>query len=186
MTANFTDFIADGSPAKRVGELFLVTVTDGHVEIGVSSCTPMLGWGAQDEMNMPADEQNVTVSLEPVAQSGSGYNSHRSHAGGKINFGKVWRGIKKFVSGVAKVGNSVGNAVSSVASFIPHPAAQALSQGISIGNSALQRVNNTLNPVQQQLALQPAVQAAVQDAVADAVQGSGMRFRRKGRGLLLG
>jgi hypothetical protein len=177
LNSSFTDFEAD---AGRIGELLLVTVTEGHVSIGVSSCDPVLGWSTQDEMNMVADSENVTETLEPVAESGSGYNSHRTHTGGKINFKKIWRGVKRFFSAIPRVANTVSNVVGSAAAFIPHPAAQMLSRGLMAGNTAIQGiaqgVRNATNPVQQ-LAL-PAPQ------VVEAAVGSGMR--RKGRGLLLG
>jgi hypothetical protein len=121
------------------------------------------------------------MSLEPVAESGAGYNSHRSHTGVKINWKKLWRGVKRFVGGIPRALNTVSNVVSGVASFIPHPGAQLLSRGLMAGNTAVQGINgavrSALAPAQQQLAL-PA-------PVADAV-GSGMRRRSKGRGLLLG
>ena len=179
LTASFTSFDAT---LPTTAELVLVTVTNGHVNIGVSSCEPSLGWSQQDEMNMPADEENLVTELAPVAESGSGYNSHRSHAGGKINWKKLWRGVKKFVSGIPRAINTAANVVSGVASFIPHPGAQMLSRGLSMGNTAIQNIDgavrSALNPPRQQLAL-PAPPPAV-------VEGSGMRRRSKGRGLLLG
>jgi hypothetical protein len=178
LTASFTDFVADATPL-RIGELLLVTVTEGHVSIGVSSCDPQLGWSQQDELNLLADEQNVTETLEPMVESGSGYNSHRTHTGGKINFKKLWRGVKRFFSAIPRVANTVSNVVGSAAAFIPHPAAQMLSRGLMAGNTAIQGiaqgVRNATNPVQQLALPAPPVET---------VTGSGMR--RKGRGLLLG
>ena len=177
LTASFTDFDAT-LPVNS--EFVLVTCTNGTCNIGVSSCEPSLGWSAQDEMNMPADEENLVTELAPVQESGAGYNSHRSHAGGKINWKKLWRGVKKFVSGIPRAINTAANVVSGVASFIPHPGAQMLSRGLMAGNTAIQGVNNAVRS-----ALNPVQLALPAPAVADAVQGAGMR-RRKGKGLLLG
>jgi len=179
LTASFTDFQSDSTP-NLIGELLLVTVTEGHVSIGVSSCDPQLGWSTQDEMNMVADSENVTETLEPMVESGSGYNSHKTHTGGRVNWRRVWRGVKRFIGGIPRVLNTASNIVSGVASFIPHPGAQLLSRGLMAGNTAVQGINSAvrgaLNPPVQQLALPAATQV---------VEGSGMH-RRKGRGLLLG
>ena len=132
------------------------------------------------KLNLVADEQNVTETLEPMVESGSGYNSHRTHTGGKVNFKKLWRGVKRFFSAVPRVVNTASNIVGSAAAFIPHPAAQMLSRGLIAGNAVVQGVNGAVRS-----ALNPQQQLALPAPVAEAAAGSGMH-RRKGRGLLLG
>ena len=88
------------------------------------------------------------------------------------------------MSGIPRAINTAANVVSGVASFIPHPGAQMLSRGLMAGNTAIQgidgAVRSALNPVRQLALPAPVV------ADAAAAVGSGMRHRRKGKGLLLG
>jgi hypothetical protein len=174
LAATFTD------PAKitnRVYEFNLVTATDGILNLSPDSCVSQLGWGQQDLMNLQADETATEVVLEPVQESGSGFHSHGR--GGKINWKKVWRGVKRFVSGIPKVFNTVAGTVGKVASFIPHPAAQILSTGLNTANGVVQNIAN-----QTRMLTNGGVPPSVQAALPEAVAGSGYP-RRKGRGLLL-
>ena len=153
--------------------------------IGISSCEPQLGWSQMDEMNLEADEQNVTTTLEPMVSSGYGYHGHHSHQGGKINWKKLWRGVKRFFGGIPNVVSTANNTFGAVASMIPHPAAQRAALGLNQANTMvqdLQRRVQSLNPPKQQLAIMP---TPIEQAAAEIV-GAGMRRRRKGQGLLLG
>lgn len=173
ITAGFTD------PAKEDGQVYefnLVTATDGIMNLSPDSCISQLGWGQQDLMNLQADEASTEVVLEPVAESGSGFHSHGK--GGKINWKKIWRGVKRFVSSIPRVVNTVAGTVGKVASFIPHPGAQLLSQGLNTANGVVQNIAN-----QTRMLTNGAVQG-VANALPEVVAGSGYA-RRKGRGLLL-
>jgi len=173
LAANFTD---PANITGRVYEFNLVTATDGILNLSPDSCISQLGWGQQDLMNLQADEASTEVVLEPVAESGSGFHSHGK--GGKINWKKIWRGVKRFVSAIPRVVNTVAGTVGKVASFIPHPGAQLLSQGLNTANGVVQNIAN-----QTRMLTNGAVQG-VANALPEVVAGSGYA-RRKGRGLLL-
>jgi hypothetical protein len=174
LTSGFTDLSAT---AGRVYEFNLVTATDGILNLSPDSCVSQLGWGQQDLMNLQADESATEIALEPVQESGSGFHSHGK--GGKINWKKVWRGVKRFVSSIPRVINTVAGTVGKVASFIPHPAAQILSTGLNTANGVVQNIAN-----QTRMLTNGGVPPSVQAALPEAVAGSGYP-RRKGRGLLL-
>jgi hypothetical protein len=174
LAAGFTD------PANDTGEVYefnLVTATDGILNLSPDNCVSQLGWGQQDLMNLQADESATEIALEPVQESGSGFHSHGR--GGKINWKKVWRGVKRFVSSIPRVINTVAGTVGKVASFIPHPAAQILSTGLNTANGVVQNIAN-----QTRMLTNGGVPQTVQAALPEAVAGSGYP-RRKGRGLLL-
>jgi hypothetical protein len=175
LAANLAD---PASATGRVYEFNLVTATDGILNLSPDSCVSQLGWGQQDLMNLQADESATEIALEPVAESGSGFHSHGK--GGKINWKKVWRGVKRFVSSIPRVINTVAGTVGKVASFIPHPAAQILSTGLNTANGVVQNIANQTRMLTNG-GVPPSVQAALPEAVASA---SGYP-RRKGRGLLL-
>jgi len=177
LSLSLTSSLADPAAATgRVYEFNLVTATDGILNLSPDSCISQLGWGQQDLMNLQADEASTEVVLEPVAESGSGFHSHGR--GGKINWKKIWRGVKRFVSSIPRVVNTVANTVGKVASFIPHPGAQLLSQGLNTANGVVQNIAN-----QTRMLTNGAVQG-VANALPEVVAGSGYA-RRKGRGLLL-